>query len=147
MALAVPSVILFSLGLYSFRSRKRIALISRYAGITRQIVNRAEFLPYYLIGIGFVFSFLIDRFPPSLAFPLYILSNIKYIGLIYLIFSDRQHNKIPILIIAFVLTFISSLKGAMFHDLILWSVFIGMYAAYIFRPTALRRGRRPVCRP
>ena len=139
MALAVPSVILWSLGLYSFRSNKRIALVRHYAGITRQIVNRAEFLPFYLIGIGFVFSFLVDSFPPELAFPAYILSNIKYIGLIYLIFSDRQEHKVAILMAAFLLTFLSSLQGAMFHDLILWSAFIGMYAAYVLQPTLAKK--------
>jgi hypothetical protein len=134
-ALAVPSVIALALGLYTFRSRKRIALVRHYAGITTQIVSRTHYLPYYLIGIGFVFSFLVHRFPPSLAFPAYILSNVKYIGLIYLIFSDRQEHKVLILVAAFALTFLSSLRGAMFHDLLLWSAFIGMYAAYIFRPS------------
>jgi hypothetical protein len=134
MAFAVPGVIALSLGLYAFRSRKRVSLVSQYVGVTTHLVNRAEFLPFYLIGIGFVFSFLVDRFPPALAFLAYILSNIKYIGLIYLIFSDKQKNKGIILAIAFVLTFVSSLKGAMFHDLLLWSAFIGMYAALIFRP-------------
>ena len=135
MALAVPGVIALSLGLYAFRSKKRIGLISHYAGITRDIVSRTQYLPYYLIGIGFIFSFLVDRFPPSLAFPAHILSNVKYIGLIYLIFSDRQKNKALILSAAFLLTFTSSLRGALFHDLLLWSAFIGMYAAYIFRPS------------
>ena len=27
----------------------------------------------------------------------------------------------------------------MFHDLILWSAFIGMYAAYIFRPSLAKK--------
>jgi hypothetical protein len=139
MTLAVPGVISLALGLYSFRSKKRIALVSHYAGITRDIVSRTEYLPFYLIGIGFIFSFLVDRFPPALAFPAYILSNIKYIGLIYLIFSDRQKNKVLILALAFFVTFMSSLRGAMFHDLLLWSAFIGMYAAYIFRPTIVRK--------
>jgi len=135
MVLAVPGVISLSLGLYAFRSRNRIRLISHYAGITRAIVSHTQNLPYYLIGIGFIFSFLVDRFPPALAFPAHILSNVKYIGLIYLIFSDRQKNKALILALAFALTFMSSLRGAMFHDLLLWSAFIGMYAAYIFRPS------------
>lgn len=135
MSLAVPSVIALALGLYAFRSKKRIALVHHYAAITRDIVSRSQYLPFYLIGIGFVFSFLVDRFPPSLAFPAHILSNIKYIGLIYLLFSDRQKSKGLILALAFTLTFLSSLRGAMFHDLLLWSAFIGMYAAYIFRPS------------
>jgi hypothetical protein len=135
MTLAVPGVIALSIGLYAFRSKKRIGLISHYAGITRDIVSRTQYLPYYLIGIGFIFSFLVGKFPPALAFPAHILSNVKYIGLIYLIFSDRQKKKALILTLAFSLTFMSSLRGAMFHDLLLWSAFIGMYAAYIFRPS------------
>ena len=135
MALAVPGVIALSLGLYSFRNNKRIALVNYYSSETRQIVSRTEYLPYYLIAIGFIFSFLQSWFPPALAFPVHILSNIKFIGLIYLIFSDQQKNKGLVLSVAFGLTFLSSLKGAMFHDLLLWSAFIGMYAAYIFRPS------------
>ncbi|MFC1795957.1 hypothetical protein ACFL1V_02535 [Pseudomonadota bacterium] len=139
MALAVPGVIFLSLGLYRFRSRKRLALVNHFAGITRQIVTRTELLPFYLIGVGFVFSFLFHRFPPSLAFPAFILSNVKYIGVIYLVFSERQKHKTLILIAAFLVTFMSSLKGAMFHDLLLWSAFIGMYAAYILRPTMAQK--------
>jgi hypothetical protein len=139
IALAVPCVILYSLGLYTFRSRKRIGHIASYAEHTRQIVNTSGFLPFYLIGIGFVFSLVVDKLPASLAFPGYVLSSLKYVGLIYLLFSDRQENKIAILIIAFAVTFLSSLWSKMFHDLILWTVFIGMYAAYIFRPAMARK--------
>ncbi len=139
MMLAVPGVILLSLGLYAFRSRKRIQVISHYAAITRLIVKNSRQLPYYLVAVGFVFSFLIDRFPPSLAFPAYILSNVKYIGLIYLIFSDDHKNKTTILLVAFVATFISSLKAAMFHDLLLWTAFIGMYAAYVLKPSTAQK--------
>ena len=139
MALAVPGVIMLSLGLYAFRSKKRIMQISYYAGITREIVNRTAYLPFYLIAVGFAFSFLIDKFPAALAFPAYILSNVKYIGLIYLIFSDRLKSKGVIMAAAFLLTFVSSLNTAMFHDLLLWSAFIGMYAAYVLRPNNAKK--------
>ena len=139
MALAVPGVIALSLGLYTFRSRKRAIMVASFAASTKQVVSNTRYLPYYLIAIGFVFSFLIHRFPPSLAFPAYILSNIKYIGLVYLIFSPQQQHKAAVLVAAFLLTFLSSLKGAMFHDLLLWSAFIGMYAAYIFRPSLSKK--------
>jgi len=139
MALVVPGVILYSLGMYSFRSRKRHALINYYADITKQIIDRSGFLPFYLIGIGVVFSFVVDYLPVSLAFPGYVLSNLKYIGLIYLIFSERQHNKATILVLAFLLTLMSSLRTSMFHDLMLWSAFTGMYVAFIFRPSLAKK--------
>lgn len=134
MALSVPGVILLSIGLYSLRSHNRILLVWKNAVITKELVYRAKNLPYYLIAVGFIFSFFNQYFPPALAFPAYVLSNIKYIGLVYLIFSDRLKNKRIVLIAAFILTFLSSLQGAMFHDLILWSAFIGMYAAYLLKP-------------
>ena len=139
MALAVPSVISLSFGLYAFRSRSRTRLVTTCASATREIVSRAHYLPHYLIGVGFVFSFLVDRFPPALVFPAFVLSNVKYIGLIYLLFSPRHHHKGAILAVAFSLTFVSSLQGAMFHDLLLWSSFIGMYAALVFRPHMPRK--------
>jgi len=139
MLLAVPGVIALSLGLYAFHSRKRQRLITFYAGITRDIINRSQHLPFYLIGIGFIFSFLGDYFPPSLTFPAYILSNIKYIGLIYLLFSDSVKYKSAVVASAFFLTFLSSLRGAMFHDLLLWFAFIGMYAACILRPSTAKK--------
>ena len=139
MTLVVPAVILYSIGLYSFRSRSRIVYINHNAAITRDIVSRAGFLPAYLIAVGVVFSFVSDMLPPSLAFPGYVLANIKYIGLIYLIFSDRQENKAAILLVAFALTLASSLRTTMFHDLILWTAFVGMYLAYIYRPGLARK--------
>jgi hypothetical protein len=135
MALAVPGVIGLALGLYAFRAKRRVAQVAEYTAATGQIVSRVRFLPYYLIGIGFVFSFLVDRFPPALEFPAYLLSNIKYIGLIYLLFSPVHRHKVSILVTALLLTFLSSLQGAMFHDLLLWTAFIGMYVALIFRPS------------
>ena len=74
--------------------------------LTRQIVNRAEILPFYLIGIGSL-CFLLWSTNCRIRwhFPGYILSNLKYIGLIYLIFSDRQEGKTAILFVAFLLTF------------------------------------------
>jgi len=139
MELAVPAVILFSLGIYMFRSRDRVASISNYVILVNETINRRRNLPFYLIGVGFLFSFLYDYFPQSLAFPAYVLSNIKYIGLIYLLFSGHFNNKKMIMIIAVVFAFMSSLKSALFHDLILWFVFIGMYASLLYKPSHIKK--------
>ena len=135
MALAVPGVIFFSVGLYSLRSGRRVAFFRDCAEATSGILARSPRLPIYLICVGFVFSYVAGRVPASLAFPVYLLSNIKYIGLIYLLFSDQVKDKKLPLILAFCLTFISSLQTAMFHDLLLWSAFVGMYAAYLLKPS------------
>ena len=134
MALAVPGVILLSVGLYSLRFKYRLEYMRASAQATTGLLARSRNFPIYLIGIGILSSFLTDRVPEWLAFPVYILSNIKYIGLIYLIFS-RQFGRMVPLVIAFSLTFLSSLQNAMFHDFLLWMAFVGMYVAYIIKPS------------
>ena len=139
MALAVPGVMLLSVGLYRFSFGKRTAFIGDCAQITGEIVARSRRLPIYLICVGFAFSYLAGRVPDSLEFPVYLFSNVKYIGLIYLLFSDWLADKKLPLLIAFYLTFMSSLHSAMFHDLLLWSAFVGMYAAYLVNPSMKRK--------
>lgn len=139
MALAVPSVIMLALGLYGLRYGRRVAFLQDCAEVTGEIVARSRKLPIYLVGVGLVFSYLAGRVPAALEFPVYIFSNIKYIGLIYLIFSDWLTDKKLPLLIAFYLTFMSSLHSAMFHDLLLWSAFVGMYAAYVSKPSLKKK--------
>ena len=135
MALAVPGVVLFSIGLYYFRPKKRALVLDRLGLIAKGIVNKNRQLPFYLIATGFLFSFVLPHVPASLHFPFHVLSNVKYIGIIYLLFSDRYKNKALILAVSFALSFLSSLNSAMFHDLILWFSFIGMYYAFIKKPS------------
>jgi hypothetical protein len=135
MLLAVPGVIMLGIGLDLMRFRGRTFFLDYSAQVTRMIVDRSPELPLYLIGIGVIFSYAAGQVPAALAFPVYLLSNVKYIGLVYLIFSDWLVAKRLPLLIAFVLTFMSSLQAAMFHDLLLWSAFVGMYAALVLRPS------------
>lgn len=137
MRLAVPGVLFLAIGLYAFRSDKRVAFLRNISNQTKEIVLKSKSLPYYLITIGFFFSLFGSHFPSSLAFPIYLLTNIKYIGIIYLLFSTSFKNKKVILFIVFILTFITSLKGALFHDFLLWMTFIGIYAAIVLRPSLI----------
>ena len=135
MALVVPAVILFSIGLYIFRAKNRVEIYREYQPVIFEILSSNKNLPIYLIGVGFIFSMILRHVPQTLSFPAYLLSNLHYIGLIYLVSSGGRKNKLIILFIAFTISFLSALRSGYFHDFLLWNAFIGMYVAYRFKPT------------
>ena len=139
MTFVVPAVIMFSVGLYMFRPKSRVEILSNYESTVYDIVNKNKNLPFYLIGVGFFFSLTIRYLPQALAFPAYILSNLHYIGLIYLVSSGIRKNKSFILVLAFSISFISALRSGYFHDFLLWNAFIGMYVAYRFKPSLMAK--------
>lgn len=133
MWLAVPALFLLAVGLF-WRQRYR----DRY---TKGLIQHAQYfievqprLPYWLIGIGIFCSFAGSYVPSFLRFIFFLLANVKYIGLIYLLFS-RHKSKWLIVLVAWVLTLLSSIQAGMFHDFLLWTTMIGLYAAYIIKPS------------
>lgn len=129
MALAVPGVFAFWLGISLFRSKeteeKGLQQLAEYKTISPTTA-------YYLIGVGLFFVVLGNALPTSLQFARYLLSNLSYIGLLYLLQSDTK-NKWLFIAIAMGLTFLTALRTAMFHDFILWSILLFIYIAYVFR--------------
>ncbi|WP_187260568.1 hypothetical protein [Pontibacter beigongshangensis] len=76
---------------------------------------------YYLIALGFFASFAYSFAPGSLAFFFVLLSNLKFIGCFYLYLSNAKNKKILYFIYSSLL--LQSLAAALFHDLLLWSMF------------------------
>jgi hypothetical protein len=76
---------------------------------------------YYLIGVGFLSSFVQGIAPGSLFFFLYLLSQLKYVGCFYLYFSGKKNNSM--LYIVFGTLALDAVLAALFHDLILWGMF------------------------
>jgi hypothetical protein len=76
---------------------------------------------YYLISIGFLASFIRPFSPASLFFFLYLISQLKFIGTFYLYISGTVSNRI-LYIVLFTLV-LEAITTALFHDLLLWSMF------------------------
>ena len=133
MLLAVPALFLFSIGLRyrkNYRDQYGKGLVY-HAG---QLIQWQPYLPYWLIGIGIVCSFVARYVPSGFDFVFFLLANTKYIGLVYLLFSTRK-SKWLIASVAWLLTLFSSIQAGFFHDLLLWTILIGLYVAYILKPT------------
>ncbi|GAB3663638.1 hypothetical protein GCM10028791_39090 [Echinicola sediminis] len=87
-----------------------------------------------IFWVGVAFDLLGKFLPGSLGFLAFILSNFKYVGAIILYFSERKRHR-NFFYGALLYLFISSLARAMFHDLILWSMFFYMFWAVKYKPS------------
>jgi hypothetical protein len=84
--------------------------------------------------IGVAFDLVASSLPGSLAFFAAIVANFKFIGAIILFFSNDPRLK-KLFYGMLVYLFLRALQAAMFHDLVLWSVFFYMFWALKFKPS------------
>jgi hypothetical protein len=120
-AYAMPAVLSFIVGLHVTAGQlegekvneKRIQLF----------VNNNPKIPYIFIIVGFIGSFASTVVPSELAFLLYLVGSLKFIGLFLIILSDKPLKTVYLYIIgASIIS--SSLSEGMFHDLLTWVIFI-----------------------
>ncbi len=91
-------------------------------------------IPYLLIIIGFVSPFFTPFIPGSLSFVSYLFESFKFVGLFILILSKQKLNHFLLLFI-YGAILISSFKGGMFHDLLIWLIVLGLILALKFKPS------------
>ncbi|MEM6515883.1 MAG: hypothetical protein AAF688_06845 [Bacteroidota bacterium] len=84
--------------------------------------------------IGVIFDLGSGYLPGTLGFFAFIVANFKFAGAIILFFSEDARLK-KIFYFSIVYLFLRSLQAAMFHDLVLWSVFFYMFWALKFKPS------------
>ena len=89
-------------------------------------------LKVFLIGV--FFDIISGFLPGSLGFFAFIVANFKFAGAIILFFSDDPKLK-KIFYGSLAYLFLSALQKAMFHDLILWTVFFYMFWAIKHKPS------------
>jgi hypothetical protein len=88
---------------------------------------------YWLIVVGLIAPFLGQALPATLGFVAYLMGVFKYIGLLFFLFSNQTKHKWWVLGGIYLVTVLAALKSAMFHDLILWSLFLGIYLVYYLK--------------
>lgn len=132
---ALPAYIFFRIGLFINSNRqqgewvdiKEIAAIKNIFGIAIQC-----------IGVG-LFSSLISPFiPGGTNFIFFLLAQLKFVGLFLLVLSGQSFKSYWLVIIYGTIV-ISSFIGGMFHDLIIWFVFIGAVYCIKLKPNVLMK--------
>ncbi|RCW90251.1 hypothetical protein [Winogradskyella arenosi] len=87
-----------------------------------------------LVAVGFISEIIRSVAPGGLKFIFFLLANFKFVGAILLFFSKKKWHRY-VFFLAIILLVFTSLKNALFHDLILWSTFFYMFWAYKTKPS------------
>ncbi len=131
---AIPAVALFILGLHVTAGKLKGEIINEKE--IKKFIDNSGHLPYIFIGVGFLSGFISDYSGSGLQFVLVLLGGFKYIGLFMLLLGTKQ-LKLWIMVLVLGSIIFSSLKGAMFHDLLTWMIMLGAVLAIKFKPGIL----------
>jgi len=136
-AYALPAVILFILGLHFFAGKFNGERIDKVA--IQKFVQFNPKVPYIFIAIGFISSIVAGFFGSELGFVFVLLGGLKFIGTSLLILGNKKLKPLT-LIAVYGAIFISSLSQGMFHDLLIWLIFLGAVFALKYQPTNIIKG-------
>lgn len=132
LSYAIPAVLCFIAGLHITAGNLKGEFI-RLEKI-RKYIQDDYTLAYTFIAIGFGSSVISSFFGPELAFVFVLLGAFKFIGAFFLILGNRRIKPLY-LILVFGSIILSSLRGAMFHDLLIWLIFLGVVLAIKYKPS------------
>ena len=136
MSYVVFGEIAFVAGLYLF-SKDVIGAL--YTKIKKFENNSTIFKRgLFLLVLGSIMSVILPLVPGSLRFFFFLISYSKYIGAFYIL-SSKAPFRWWYLAFALSFEFINSFSNAMFHDLILWMVYIYMMYAYLTKISTVNK--------
>jgi hypothetical protein len=118
MSYIVPAIIAFRLGTRFFNTDSDLNEIG--SRVNDLLTNHPR-LPYILIAVGLLAPFFSGFTPAALNFVFFLLANVKYIGVIYLLFS-KSSKRWPTFLTIMTITALASIASGMFHDLLLWAM-------------------------
>jgi hypothetical protein len=120
-----PAFIFFGLGLYvklnQIKDRDLVVnLKTKSNAIPVKII-------FPIIFFSILISFVSPYVPANLNFVVYIIENLRYIGVFYLLFSNQGGFKNVYLYLVYFLVVSVAIQSGMFHDLIVWVLFYMIY--------------------
>jgi len=130
MAFVVPTTTLFALGLFIPLKIKHFNTVLTLNNISK-IVSVYKNIDILFIIIGLIFNLIWKAMPGPIQFISFLLGNLHFIGLLFLLKNKDRKYRSLFLTLAFLFTFLSSVNAGMFHDLILWLGFMILFVAFI----------------
>jgi hypothetical protein len=131
--LSIPGFILFGIGMYSIPTKcfnLRFNEIKQLSYINERFLISATLL-------GLMFKIVSVWISGELAFIIYLLSLIRFVGAFSLISINlRKYIHWPLLIVLVELAF-GFINGA-YHDAIMWVIFFGLYYVYVIKPSFIQ---------
>jgi len=127
--LAIPGMILLQLGVFLYKGmifRPDFTLLKISAFLNARVLKF-----WVVAGIGITF---VQRFASSdLAFILYLLSSIRYVGAFGLFILNKKKSLVYLAAV-FGIQMFDALVMGMFHDAVMWIIFFGILWIYLVKP-------------
>ncbi len=131
-SLAIPAIILFQLAMY-IMPVKIFSLDFRVLK-NQAVQNERTFKQWTIAGV--LLRFFAIGIPGELAFVVYLLSSIRFIGAFTLVALNFKKYKVYLLMVFF-FEIAASLAQGMFQDSLLWLIFFSLFACRLFKPSLL----------
>lgn len=127
--LAFSGFICFALGMYAIKTQ---VFKINFAQITKVAVINENFLKVMTI-IGMLLEMTKSLISSELAFFIYLFSSLRFVAAFILLEISVGKNWIYLaLVMGFEMA--SAFIGGMYHDFIMWTVYMGLFLIYFFKP-------------
>ncbi len=129
----IPATIMFLIGL---RIKFNQNISDEYINTKKlkEYVSKNQITMYVFIVIGFISSLVSSFFSTEIGFVFTLLGSFKFVGLFMIILGEQQLKPITLFVVlaSIILT---SLGEAMFHDLLIWLLFMGAVISLKYKPS------------
>jgi hypothetical protein len=131
LAFVLPASMLLICGLYFPGVYKKPDSEKLFQSIGK-ILKEKPNLDIILITIGVVAGIAENFAPISIKFFVYLVGGSRFIGLFFLVMNQRKF-KWPIFGAVLVWLFLETVRDAIFHELLLWLIFLFIIIAFLYR--------------
>lgn len=129
----IPATIMFLLGL-KIKFNQNVSDEFINIDHLKVYVKNNQQTIYTFIVIGFISSLVSPFFSTEIGFVFTLLGSFKFVGLFMIILGENKLKPITLFVV-FSSIILSSLGQAMFHDLLIWVLFLGSVFSLKYKPT------------
>jgi hypothetical protein len=129
-ALAIPGFLCFYVGMHLFKTR---IFNPRMDKIKRDTKNNESLLINFVI-IGSLLRLFSSIFPGEIAFFIYLISSIRFVGA-FSLFSANPQSYWKWVVGLLLLELYLGAIAAMYHDAVMWILFFALYYVYSIKPS------------
>jgi hypothetical protein len=127
--LAIPGFLLFMLGMFSISTKIFQPNFNKIRNAS--LINERFLFQMTLFGIGCKVAS--NVFSTDLAFFMYLLSLLRFVG-VFSLYSSNSTKYKYLMVFVLIFELYNGFKNAMFHDAIMWLIFFGLFYLYVNKP-------------
>jgi hypothetical protein len=133
---AFIGVLALHLGLYFFKTD---IFKTNFNLLKAQAILNEKLLKNWVV-FGVVLSILLSNLPIPAELGIFglLISNLRFVGFFGLIVTNPRKNIYYLLFVG-VYEFYIAISGALFHDLLIWLIFLGLFLSYQLKLSVIRK--------